>query len=174
MKYGVAAEKVPFAICGKIKQSLEGGEIQEGLSPLQVAEWTVKQVMKCADFLRHLADNQKVQLPIQRGRIEGLKTAMAMMVKARDTELEKADLNRKAEASGEPLRGLARPSGVHPGPSQAGLRKAAEGAKEAHGSLAERRAAAKAERERVAETTSTEQPLVQKPPRKGRRDAKAG
>lgn len=138
-----AAEKVPFAISAKIKQALEAGEIKD-CSALQVAEYAMKQVMKCADFLKHLADVQKAQIPIQGGRIEGLKEAMLMVGKAREDELAKAEAARSIpRAVGEN-----RPIGVAPGPSQASLRKlkaaedktAEEKARAEHGTLAERRA----------------------------------
>lgn len=133
-----AAEKVPFAISAKIKQSLEAGEIPD-CTPLQAAEFAIKQVMKCSDFLRHLADIQKAQISIQSGRIEGLKEAMLMVGKARVDELAKVEAARNAPRPGEGKR----PTGVAPGPSQASLRKAEEAENKAraeHGTLAERRA----------------------------------
>ena len=144
--YKAASEKISLQISIKIKEELESGKIE-----MSTAEYSIKQVMRCADFLTHMHDTTKAQIPIQSGRIDGLKTAMLVIAKSRDKELAQAEAARAALAAGEPLRGDARPSGVRPGPSQAALRKAAEkspeeAAKATHGTLAERRAAAKVEK----------------------------
>jgi len=147
--YKAASEKIALQISAKIKADLEGGKIE-----MATAEYSIKQVMRCSDFLQHMHGLTEAQIPIQAGRIDGLQTAMAVIAKSRDHELAQAAAARAALEAGEPLRGDARPSGVRPGPSQAALRKAAENpeaaAKAEHGTLAERRAAAKAAKAKPA------------------------
>lgn len=160
-----AGTKIPVQVSAKIKTILDEGGIKDGMTPQQVAEFAIKQVMRCGDFLRHLAEQEKKKQVILGGKVEGLKEAMQMVLKMKTDELDKADAAKAALESGEPLRGDARPSGVRPGPSQASQRKrrgngkseptsASEAARKANGTLAQRRAAAKAEKGAKKKTRS--------------------
>jgi len=183
-----ASVKVPVQICAKIKTVLDEGGISDGMTPIQVAEFAIKQVMKCGDFLKHLAEQERHKQVIIGGRLEGLKDAMDIVTKMKETELAKAAAAKKAGEEGTPLRGKARPSGVRPGPSTASQRKssaeeetasgtvehktpvphtsaAEDAARKAHGSLAERRAAAKEKKSKKAEAPQIAEGTNGKPKR---------
>lgn len=167
-----ASVKVTVQVSAKIKTVLDEGGIVDGMPALKIAEFAIKQVMKCGDFLRHLAEEERKKQVVLTGRIEGLKDAMELVLKMRDAEVSKGQAASQAEAEGKPLRGRARPSGVRPGPSTAAQRKGAtaaqteapphspaaeDAAREAHGSLAERRAKAKSEKATAAGTNGKPQ-----------------
>jgi len=167
-----AAIAVPAGVIAKIDILFNEGNIKEGMTALEVYEKLKKYVSKCGDFLSHLSENEKSKINMQQGEVNGIQVAMRIVKDMYDKEIAsvqavKDHLDAIASGDEEAIlrssRGAARPSGVRPGPSTASVRKAQGGngdanaaAIAAHGTLAERRAAAKAKKAEASKVKSLE------------------
>jgi len=146
-----AAKSLVVQLCKAVEEDIASGTISDQLPALKVAELVKKYIIRSGMLLDNIADTKK-QLSIARhGEATGLKIAMGVVSRSCDKELEKIKAVQEHVAAGSPpVRGDARPSGVRPGPSISSVRKE-QAVIEASGSLAERRAAAKAQKAAAVE-----------------------
>lgn len=153
-----SALKVPSQLAAKVDTIFKEGIIKDGMTALAVVELLKKYLGKSGEFLAHLSIVEAHKAQALHAEARGIKVAMGVIAKMREKEIEQmettiafeearqAAITRGEEPPPAP-RGAARPSGVRPGPSQASQRKSAEvRAREANGTLADRRAAAKVDK----------------------------
>lgn len=151
-----ASKQVPLSLCAKIDDMLNEGAIKEGMTQLNIAEMLKKQVIKAGHYLDHLADvaqQKAIQLTSQ---ADGIKIAMTVVKKMVDTEQSRLQaIVDAADVMPDSTGNDARPTGVHPGMSTAAQRKAGEAAaRGTNGTVAERRMAAKADKQKAAKKST--------------------
>lgn len=82
-----AALKVPSELAKRVDQELgEGESFKDGMSRLEVAELVKKYLARAGVFLAHLATNESTKIAPQRGKAEGMKSAVELIAKAREAE----------------------------------------------------------------------------------------
>jgi hypothetical protein len=119
------AKKVPADLAAKVDQDLDGGNIKDGMTPSQVAQYAKQYLTRVGDYLAHLSDVQRQKAITQFGRVDGMKDAMKIVQQMHDSESAKiVALSKLGEES------LVQP------------RTASESARREHGSAADRKAAA--------------------------------
>jgi hypothetical protein len=123
-----AAVKVPQDLAAKVDTALAEGELKD-MTALEASEFAKKYLTKAGDYLMHLATMEKSKAEAQKARVQGLEFAMDTVKELRDAEVDRMQgvLNAIEEDEDPP-------------------RTEAELARKAHGSLAERRADAKAKK----------------------------
>lgn len=149
-----ASQKVPSDLIAKLEREQADGVnvIVDGLEAHHVVGLIKLWLTKVGDYLSHLSDVEQQKAIIQGGRAAGLEVATGIVKKMRDdTEQRLREIMAAADSDAPPP--------IEP-------RSEAEQARAAHGTLAERRAAAQAEREAAskAKANETSAPTTPKPP----------
>jgi hypothetical protein len=135
-----AAIKVPRDLVAKVEDDTK---IKDGLAEHEVRKMIKEYLTRAGDYLNHLSTIELQKAITQGGRVEGLRQAMALIKKQRDTETVKLKqmLALAQEQEDATVAGVEVP------------RTAAEAARAAHGSAAERKAATETEKTTKKKTT---------------------
>jgi hypothetical protein len=96
-----AAVKVPRDLSAKVDASLKEGEIADGLDAMSVAGLVKKYLLKVENFLNHLADVENQKAVTQMGRVDGLRQAMQIIQKTKETEAKKIQVFAEAQERGD-------------------------------------------------------------------------
>ena len=120
-----AAKKVPNDLVARVESD---ENIKDGMEEHLIRKVVKEYLARVGDYLMHLSDVEQQKAITQGGRVDGIRTAMDIVKKMRDTEVSRAQAAialASSNAKGEPVR------------------TAAEAARKENGTVAERREAEK-------------------------------
>jgi hypothetical protein len=136
-----AATKVPTDLIAKAK---EDPGIKDGLDESEVRGLVIKYLGRAGDYLRSISQSQQQKATLQGGCVEGLRCAMKMIQKKRDVSAAKL----------KTLIALAKEQAAAEERGEEPPRTAAEVARKEHGTVADRRAAAKQAKKNTKKKTT--------------------
>ena len=148
-----AAQKIPAALIGEVDKDLKAGKIEDGLDAVRVGDLLRRWLTRVGDFLDHLADVEQQKAVAAGGRADGMKDAVELIAKMRRAEVVKLETSLELVKDGE--------GGT---PADDAPRSAAEAARQANGTLEERRK--KAELEKTKRAAAKPKKATKRTPKK--------
>lgn len=119
-----ASTKVVRDLVAHVEKSFNDGEIKDGMDAPSVVQLIKKYLARVGDYLSHLSDVEMQKSIAQAGRVDGIRSAMKVIEKTRNDEIEKIKVFNTVASSSD---------------ADTDLRTIASFARAEHGTVSDRR-----------------------------------